>query len=917
MVLLLKSKINALAVPTQFAEAVTKLNILIHRYESLKNKGHGHIDVLPQPIMRHEFEDQDYDFFSPDNVCGQLYLAYGVTGVPVVDAFHNDNTHPPVPQSNFTAGIKLSFHQDSKYEKKEALDQWLKRKFNWSAYDPKMALGYIPLGKIESDLTLPEIYEQIKKHPEVVMIEIVTAPEIALVEDEFKDENLKPAIWQDTKDIQYHLKYNSWIQLPVDFDHKSCLQEGMALLDRFVEHRSYDQSSTTGGKWKSLGINALNGDHTKTLNYNQYTDKEPEYSLTEVAKYCPKTIKFLRQVTDLSKCQRVRFMLLEPGAKISVHSDSPRKNPADTTLAVNIALNMPEECEFWTELNVDGSVNSYSRKLPMKDGTFFLFNNSPYHSVINNSNVRRLHIIIHGPIRFTHAEVLEKAEHQNQLFGRKQLINQVFKKMSLLGRNFDYTDPLYIDWLTSGQQSDLLEPEVSICILEDKIGDQDLMYEATHNISLASLFPEQPCVILFSDLHQWLKKQYEKKASYAVLVGSGTYFKSSHQFIHELLKSIHQMQQSGAFLAGHLMHQSNEQLVYLHEQFVIIDLIQWHEIGEPDLDVPYNNENFEMTEHYRSRENIHDDYTPLWISKTPVDEKSVYLNKKKGVAGFGTKALNQALQSHKKIINLGQGLRQTKMFSYPRAGKDWQYLDIKKNIENFLEFEKNNVFVVNNEPLTVYIPEGFKVEKLICVAGGLKPLCLTHQFFKDSDSFEIQVVDFSKSALSYLKELSLSNSPDEFKMVVAKWFMINKPPVVSHQLAAEHFEIILHTIFEGNFELMLMALHKLRQAEFTELNLLSDVDGLLTKITQKNTYFWHSNAFNSNGSLFIKSKERLNEHYKNVVINAARKLGMQGYAHKNSYVYQAYLQKEDIKVVFSAGYGKVEFNKNDYIELNS
>ena len=66
-------------VPYQIQDAVTRLNVLIHRYESVGiSTNHGHIDVLFVPVKRRDFANEDYQFFSCDNHYGGLYLAGGI-----------------------------------------------------------------------------------------------------------------------------------------------------------------------------------------------------------------------------------------------------------------------------------------------------------------------------------------------------------------------------------------------------------------------------------------------------------------------------------------------------------------------------------------------------------------------------------------------------------------------------------------------------------------------------------------------------------------------------------------------------------------------------------------------------------------------------------------------------------------------
>ena len=74
--------------PTKMKKALTRLNILIHRYEGLHgDKNSFHIDVLFSNHTSWCFEEGDYKLFDANIKNGSLYLDYGVTGVPVLNAY--------------------------------------------------------------------------------------------------------------------------------------------------------------------------------------------------------------------------------------------------------------------------------------------------------------------------------------------------------------------------------------------------------------------------------------------------------------------------------------------------------------------------------------------------------------------------------------------------------------------------------------------------------------------------------------------------------------------------------------------------------------------------------------------------------------------------------------------------------------
>ena len=76
------------------------------------------------------------------------------------------------------------------------------------------------------------------------------------------------------------------------------------------------------------------------------------------------------------------------------------------------------------------------------------------------------------------------------------------------------------------------------------------------------------------------------------------------------------------------------------------------------------------------------------------------------------------------------------------------------------QFYQNKVFVVNTEPFDTFCPIGFKTEKLITVAGGIKWTYLA-KYLAIDDPKKILVIDQSNKALEFVKELSFCSKKSE------------------------------------------------------------------------------------------------------------------------------------------------------------
>jgi len=166
-----------LKIVREFCETIQDYNMTIHQAESFTDLGDfpsDHVQILLIPQGDRALEEEDYKLFNPSNRFGELYLSYGMTGVPTKDAYLHKTE--PAPQSVYTTGMMLSFMPDFDFKVTEEFEDWLKER-GLSAADPKAAIGLIPLGhlygrKIENQ---DEFLDQLKKFRKVSAVEIFTS----------------------------------------------------------------------------------------------------------------------------------------------------------------------------------------------------------------------------------------------------------------------------------------------------------------------------------------------------------------------------------------------------------------------------------------------------------------------------------------------------------------------------------------------------------------------------------------------------------------------------------------------------------------------------------------------------------------------------------------------------------------------
>jgi hypothetical protein len=135
------------------------LNLFIHRMENFSDHKKNDcvlIEIAPADWRYLPLCENDFSLFDLDWKWGQLLLNYCHLGVPTAQAYLNKSI--PKPQSCFSAGMYLSFVDDSPFIITDELNSWLIQN-GLDPMDPKCALGYIPLG-ILVEPEIPQIQSE-------------------------------------------------------------------------------------------------------------------------------------------------------------------------------------------------------------------------------------------------------------------------------------------------------------------------------------------------------------------------------------------------------------------------------------------------------------------------------------------------------------------------------------------------------------------------------------------------------------------------------------------------------------------------------------------------------------------------------------------------------------------------------------
>jgi len=167
-----------------------------------------------------------------------------------------------------------------------------------------------------------------------------------------------------------------WLPLDIKIPTDIIFEEIQNIKHLLTAHRD-DYAEHSG--WSSFCIHGKAYNATREDRY--YNDSRPHIWTPEAKELMPQTVEFFKQWPS-AEFSRLRVMRLEPGGWISVHSDT----SISSLQPINIAITQPKGCAFVMERH--GCV-------PFKPGKALLLDISNLHTIFNNSDQDRWHLIVH------------------------------------------------------------------------------------------------------------------------------------------------------------------------------------------------------------------------------------------------------------------------------------------------------------------------------------------------------------------------------------------------------------------------------------------------------------------------------------------------------------------------------------------
>lgn len=361
------------------------------------------------------------------------------------------------------------------------------------------------------------------------------------------------------------------------------------------------------------------------------------------------------------------------------------------------------------------------------------------------------------------------------------------------------------------------------------------------------LYPVKP--VITKDIHATLM---ETKESWAVVFTAGNVVHKPG-IVYDIVKHC---EQQGSPFAGHILHRNG--YYHLHPQFFCVNVEVYQKWAKGLEPKPGTVKSVAVE---RSEENMHDDYTPLWIRPAGNEETDTG-----APDGFASRFIAWLMSQGHQVVNIPWDIRSNKVYSYV----DYSHEDIRKFIKDssytcqdsgvsqFLDYMRRNLealdkgfYPINTEPFTKFDRDNAEFKVFAGVCGGIKPAIITDQECFASDT-KVILFDISHMAIEWQKWLRehWDGQRNSFEQVFED-FKTKHPDALSqffgHMGILGNLDWVLNTICNQE-EFVAKWNHWLElDVEYHCLDMLTDQaqQQLLNRIVELGApaYVWTSNLF--------------------------------------------------------------------------
>lgn len=244
-------------------------------------------------------------------------------------------------------------------------------------------------------------------------------------------------------------------------------------------------------------------------------------------------------------------------------------------------------------------------------------------------------------------------------------------------------------------------------------------------------------VLVSTDEDSLLKQAVQTNAKYAVVISTGTEFINGYDWFDYT----EELCQESFFIAGHILDRKD--FYYeLHDQCYIINLNLYNELGRPSVGKVEHFSPHEQVEPLRSDDNIHGDYTPLWVHYG--SDIKQYAHR-----AHGWNIISLGFQNNFVFKVFNDRLRKGKIHYYPEYESYFDQINFLYARQGFCN---GMALYLGNSERTIPLISQEPIEQLVVPASGLNWIkYLQENGYNENTTVEFY--DYSFLTLEYIRYL--------------------------------------------------------------------------------------------------------------------------------------------------------------------
>ena len=336
-------------------------------------------------------------------------------------------------------------------------------------------------------------------------------------------------------------------------------------------------------------------------------------------------------------------------------------------------------------------------------------------------------------------------------------------------------------------------------------------------------------------------------------------------------------------IMGHIVYRPGS-YPHIDNQFFLVNLPKWVEVGSPAFETVPGSITFTTKTVTRSKEDFHDDYTPLWVA--PAEGTMIYSCWQ---SEFARLVVQKFIEAGYTIQNIRQGLRDQKWNLYANANRsqleplfkegrfDQDLMpQVVKRILNERDTLVDTVYILNSELVYSFTPRHIgPIDLYIGVAGGFKSVLLLKLLGFNKET-TVTYADVSLAGLDYQRYLveTWDGDLDNYRTIVDQYQQRHPEYRYAWRSWNSWDSEINAFLTSANLtkEQFLEVWDKYRKLKFNYLsiNLLDDTDQTqlanhIASINSNQVYIWASNAFDMQWTRFLLGKNQTEVKFDNLI----------------------------------------------------